>query len=431
MSFADTYLKRYATKRVEVLPDPDPDLFLTVVIPVFSEPHLIDCLESLCNAESPLRSWEILLVINEPQNCSTEDHDQNLKSVREIREFREGLKRKDLHIHILKPEPFARKKAGPGLARKTGMDEALRRFNHLERPEGVIISFDADTRCSRDYLAELEKFYLSVSGAAGCTIYFEHPLDHADIEGPGHRNAMVQYELYLRYFKMSLDWIGYPYSSYSLGSAFSVRAERYVRAGGMGLHQAGEDFYFLQKCIPLGNFWELGNPVVYPSPRISERVVFGTGPFLSDFLSGRKKTLDVYAFELICTLKPVFTWINQLEALPGSIEELTGILESLPHSVKGSMRKLGWYTSMEIAYGQSANLSAFRKRFYHEINLLLIIRLLNELSENIYPRRAVAGQMIEVLREKGFGDLAEEPPGLLEFARGLDREKRRKMPGVL
>ena len=39
------------------------------------------------------------------------------------------------------------KDAGVGLARKTGMDEALYRFNMLGKPEGIILSYDADSLC--------------------------------------------------------------------------------------------------------------------------------------------------------------------------------------------------------------------------------------------------------------------------------------------
>ena len=35
--------------------------------------------------------------------------------------------------------------AGVGLARKTGMDQALYRFNFLNKPNGFILSFDADS----------------------------------------------------------------------------------------------------------------------------------------------------------------------------------------------------------------------------------------------------------------------------------------------
>ena len=43
------------------------------------------------------------------------------------------------------------------------------------------------------------------------------------------------------------DFVGYPDSIYTIGSAFAVRAEAYMKQGGMNRRQAGEDFYFLYK----------------------------------------------------------------------------------------------------------------------------------------------------------------------------------------
>ena len=40
---------------------------------------------------------------------------------------------------------------GVGLARKTGMDEAVRRFDIINNPEGVILSLDADCTVEHNY----------------------------------------------------------------------------------------------------------------------------------------------------------------------------------------------------------------------------------------------------------------------------------------
>ena len=41
---------------------------------------------------------------------------------------------------------------GVGLARKTGMDEAVRRFNAINNPEGIILNLDADCTCGTEII---------------------------------------------------------------------------------------------------------------------------------------------------------------------------------------------------------------------------------------------------------------------------------------
>ena len=69
-----------------------------------------------------------------------------------------------------------------------------------------------------------------------------------------------------------------------------VRAWAYIEQGGMNRRKAGEDFYFLQKISWLGKVTELSNTTVYPSPRISDRVPFGTGKAIRNFIKSKQQT---------------------------------------------------------------------------------------------------------------------------------------------
>ena len=94
---------------------------------------------------------------------------------------------------------------------------------------------------------------------------------------PKQRLGIQLYEDYLHYYKKALDYAGFPDSIYTIGSAFAVRADAYVKQGGMNRRQAGEDFYFLNKLTKLGKITEINDAYVYPSARVSDRVPFGTG----------------------------------------------------------------------------------------------------------------------------------------------------------
>ena len=73
------------------------------------------------------------------------------------------------------------------------------------------------------------------------------------------REAIMKYELYLRYYRLALEYTGHPHAYHCIGSAFAVRTLDYVAQGGMNKRQAGEDFYFLQKLIATGRMFFSGN----------------------------------------------------------------------------------------------------------------------------------------------------------------------------
>ncbi|MCA1747279.1 MAG: hypothetical protein LC655_06250, partial [Bacteroidales bacterium] len=190
--------------------------------------------------------------------------------------------------------------------------------------DGIIVSLDADTVVRRDYLRAVEDHFSRHPRASGCSISFEHPLsqqkynrlfykpndqsatpskesrsdqqlsaDHIsrdndyEIQLPRENfppivfDAVTNYELHQRYYLLAVRYTGYPYAYHTVGSCFAVQVEAYCRAGGMSRRKAGEDFYFIQKVAMQGGFTECRSTRVYPSPRPSDRVPFGTGPDIS------------------------------------------------------------------------------------------------------------------------------------------------------
>src|SRR5690606_11992981 len=106
------------------------------------------------------------------------------------------------------------------------------------------------------------------------------------------------YEIHLRYFIGMQRWAGFPHAFQTVGSSMAVRARIYCQIGGMNTRQAGEDFYFLHKIIERGKFSDLNTTTVYPSPRISDRVPFGTGQSMKEqlILNAKLTTYHPVAF---------------------------------------------------------------------------------------------------------------------------------------
>lgn len=174
--------------------------------------------------------------------------------------------------------------AGVGNARKCGMDKAYDLA--LNKNESVILCYDADCTCSPNYLTSIVSAFESHPKHDLATIYFEHRF--AD------NQAIVDYELFLRYHYQGLKFAQYPYAYQTIGSSMAVRAHTYKAFGGMNKRKAGEDFYFLHKIIPYRKVLEINTCVVIPSSRKSDRVPFGTGHAVAKFDASVCKTYYTY-----------------------------------------------------------------------------------------------------------------------------------------
>jgi len=295
---AELYFRRFGHCDRQIPSPPERDLGIVVVIPCFNEPDLVGALESLRLCERPEYSVEVIVVVNSPAGCGEAMRRQNEATLKIAAPWIARHQNPRLAFYLLHFPELPPKQAGVGLARKIGMDEALRRFADVGRA-GIIAGFDADCRCEGNYLTALERHFQKHPDTPACSIYFEHPLDGP--LSPQNYEAVAAYELHLRYYVQALRAAGFPHAHHTLGSCMAVRADVYGKQGGMNKRKAGEDFYFLHKIIALGGFVDLTATTVLPSPRPSERVPFGTGKAVRDILSGHP--IQTYSLEAFLDLK--------------------------------------------------------------------------------------------------------------------------------
>ncbi len=331
MCFSDKYLNRQKVYPDFISETPQKDLNYIVVIPVYNEPDVISSLESLYNCNRPEDSVEIIIVINSSIDSNEEIKNNNRKTFEEIKLWEKQHIESRFRIYIVDVPDFPTKFAGAGMARKTGMDEAISRFTQINNHTGVIISFDADCICDKNYFTEIENEFKYSPDTKASTIYFEHPIEGLEYDENIY-NGISHYELYLRYFKHSLNFTGFPFAYYTIGSCFAVRASVYVQQGGMNKRKAGEDFYFLNKVFPRGNIAELNSTRVIPSPRSSERVVFGTGKEMEKWLQNNK--LDVYNFQAFIDLAEFLSCKEEFLNLTKDITGFSSLINSLSVPMK-------------------------------------------------------------------------------------------------
>ncbi|MFA6127454.1 MAG: hypothetical protein WC699_09125 [Bacteroidales bacterium] len=412
VGFADLYLERYGSGSFQDIPEPDPELFLSIIIPAYKEPDLASALRSLLDCDPPGVRWEIIININYPENSPSDVVNTSKKSLEEAQKIGNQLNRSDVQIHCLWNPDIPSRHAGVGLARKMAMDQAVSRFNRIGRPEGVLLSFDADSTCHAGYLKSVVTFYKRNPGARTANIYFEHPLN-GGFE-PRIYHSIAQYELYLRYMRLSIEGTGHPHSIHTVGSSFSVRSKTYIRVNGMGRDKAGEDFYFLHKCIQLKNFWEINDTVVSPSVRESDRVSFGTGASVHRQMQN-ESSLEVYASDSFNPLGILFGRIDDFwaEITEGRNPEVcwTGISPGLAEFMKSQNAS----RRLSNMFSDSAGMDTFRAKFFAWFNGFMILRYLNEVHKDHYQKKSVLSQALRLAAKLNIGSGASVEELLIQF----------------
>jgi hypothetical protein len=346
----------------------------------------LDCLK---NCIQPKLRIEVLTLINHSEISSQEDKKYNQKTREEIDKWISRNNTEMIDFYVSGPVTLRKKWAGAGLARKTGMDEAVRRFNLLNKPEGLIVSLDADTIVKKNYLNEIEKHFKQHRKQIGATLAFEHQKTGLSVK---HLEGIELYEKYLAYYKQSLAFTGYPYSLFTIGSAFAVKAQAYVKRGGMNRRQAGEDFYFLQGLVQLGEVGEITGTKVYPSARLSDRVPFGTGPILQKWMNGEEDLTKTYNFQAFQDLKSFFDARENLFKM--NEEDYYQFIKTLPKTIFGFLQTDRFWNELNDLIKNCSSLRSFQKRFFQKFNAFKILKFLNYAHEAFY-KKADLQQQIE------------------------------------
>ncbi len=390
MSFANTYFKRFQAKESIIKKLPSKNLFLTVVIPVFNEPDLCSSLQSLKDCIMPKQTVEVIVLINSAENSSENIVLKNMETYKKAKKFASKNNDNKICFHILNFENLPKKFAGVGLARKIGMDEALQRYNFLNKPNGLIAGFDADALVEKNYFIEIENHFKENPKTNACSIDFQHPIEGTKYPDYIYKN-IINYELHLRYFVEILRFINYPFAFHTIGSSFVVRADIYAKQGGMNRKKAGEDFYFLQKIIPLGNYCEINLTKVIPSPRISDRVPFGTGAAISKMIENNTNEYSTYSFESFILLKLFFKKINSF-FISFKYEDVQEIMQEF-------LKINNFEEDLKKIKNNSPNINVFTKRFFDWFNAFRVIKFLNFSHEKYFIKKKVKSESVRLLKE--------------------------------
>lgn len=405
----------YSTERLQTPFDSGTKMI--IVIPTHNEISVTTTLESLSACDTPESPVEIILVINNSKSADKSILDQNNKSIEEIKTWNKDNTNEYLSCQILSQMDLPDKHAGVGLARKLGMDEALRRFSSIDY-NGLIVCLDADCTVKPNYLKKLESNFAHEGFVSG-SINYEHVWSNED---ELTKLGIVKYELGLRYYINALRFAGYPYAFHTIGSSMAVSAKTYARAGGMNKRKAGEDFYFLHKLIPLGGFKELNSTTVYPSSRVSERVPFGTGRAM---LKWKEQNLDTQDNDLLTynfkTFQDLKQFIRLLPALRNCREasKYNKEINGLPDSIRAFLSEQDFQTALIGCIKQTTSEDAFLKRIYAWLDGFKVLKFVHYSRDNFHPNIAVELGTNKLLQKLKL-EFEQEPLLLLNILRKID-----------
>jgi glycosyltransferase involved in cell wall biosynthesis len=365
------YLEKHANYPAWIGCPANDDLSIVLVIPCYNEPDIRSTLDSLAQCRFEGFQVEVLVVVNQSEDESDIVRKTNENSLATLKEWSSFHPTFALHSIFLKDVPA--KKAGVGYARKTGMDEAVRRLQQSRHKDKIILCLDADTLVQSNYVESVHTYFAEHPKCPAASIHYAHPLDDPSEEV---NKAILEYELHLRYYVLAQRWSGLKYAHQTVGSAMAVRMEDYVKQGGMNTRKAGEDFYFIHKFTHHIEFGNIMDTTVIPSARVSDRVPFGTGRAMMSILSN-EESLDTYA--------------------PQSFAAIKKLVEQLPQLYQGDyvlknsevmavfLRNYQFPKKVEEIRSNTSDYHSFQKRFFQWFDAFLCMKYLHFARDGYYP----------------------------------------------
>lgn len=417
MGFASAWLKDRALFPVLIKEAPAENTEVIVVIPSYDEPTITDLLNSLALCQEPDCKVEVIIIVNAPSDAGSESLKNNIESIVATEIWKKEYPDRFFDLYVIDGSILRSEGWSVGLARKTGMDEAVRRFDFLNKPDGIILNLDADCKVKSNYFKAVYGEMHNRKDRSACSIYFEHPISGNEFTEQIYRSITL-YELHLRYYLQGLAFTGFPYVQHTVGSAIAVKALHYVKAGGMNRRMAGEDFYFIQKLLPAGGFFNLYQTTVFPSPRSSARVPFGTGVTILRLTEGNNETLLTYNPEAFIELKLLFSLIGKIFIC--AIDDQKFAYPDLPPGISQFIGIEEWTTKIREIKSNTSGIQSFRKRFFGWFNMFKIVKYLNSVHSNLFEKKSVDECASELLKAIGIDFKSDDPAKLLEFYRLLE-----------
>ncbi|MCX5849022.1 MAG: hypothetical protein NTW65_06195 [Deltaproteobacteria bacterium] len=422
-SLIDIYLRNYSVgEKWELIANNTDDISQVVVIPAYAEREtLLSTLASLArNSSSSLEYSFISCVINNKDNSSSAALENNLQTIeyldalvkkKSLRKFSTDKKIYPVLLNLSdaklklgyinassKGYEMPRNTGGVGMARKIGMDMALRLLRKNSSFPNLIISLDADTLVRDNYLSTIKNYFTPEVKTA--IVSYEHQMPEAFEE----QAAIVCYEMFLRYWVLGLKYAKSPWAFHSIGSTIIASTEAYLGVRGMNKRKAGEDFYFLSKLAKMGEINYIKETCVYPSARSSTRVPFGTGKRIQRFLAGVcKEEYRLYDPQIFVILGDWLQLMNGL-FITGEDEVLTKA-ERIHPSLKDFLKNSDFSAIWSNIRRNAKDEKTLGHQFNDWFDGFKTLKLINYFTREVYPQINMFEALARIISMSGMSGL--------------------------
>jgi hypothetical protein len=380
-----TYLNKFSNTTKLINDTINNDCKQIIIIPSYCEPDLEKTLNSLVECDPTKCTTQVFVVLNSAQ----EDVEAKLFHQKQKTQLEQQfLKHTKLVFNFILVDDLPAKHAGVGLARKIGMDEAIRQFKEIDF-DGLLICLDGDCVVNKNYLVELENYSRKPETYNTICLHFEHELESEKDESL--KQGIIFYELFLRYYKECLMYCNFPYAYHTIGSSMAVKASIYCKAGGMNKRKAGEDFYFLTKVFPYGKVIELNSAIVYPSARVSTRVPFGTGRAQQNYLENQNEQFKTYAHRSFEDLKQFFL---------NDFYEGKSNFNSFPETLKHFINETDLKNKLSEIKNNTTSKQQFTKRFFDWFDGFMVLKFVHFVRDTYYPNMPILQEVSRLFKDE-------------------------------
>jgi hypothetical protein len=267
---------------------------------------------------------------------------------------------------------------GVGTARKIGMDAAMGILDGRAAGGGVVCCLDADTRVESNYLGVFRRHFERTGNPAAVAAYA-----HRKPAAPRLLSAISDYEIFLRAYVIGLAHAGSPYAFHAIGSTMACTADGYLGVRGMNRRAAAEDFHFLDKLRKLGRIDTVTETTVFPSPRPSRRVPFGTGRRIQRFLNADDEEVRLHDPEVFVLLGE---WLSHMEAEPDRDPETIRADAGRIHvRLEEYLRMSGFDANWRAIRANSRDSGHLRRQFHIWFDGLKTLKMIHHLSRSAFP----------------------------------------------
>ena len=419
------YLNKFALNNWHAELPAEKKYDLIIVIPAIAEfENLKKLLISLKeNDQNYFSNTLFLFVINNLKSSSGQINNDNSQSIELLRKiitrentvddnFVREIIKAGLQIGLIdassKNKELPEKDGGVGLARKIGMDNALKHFNYEYDSKKILGCLDADCTVSENYLHEIVKPF-NEKEISAAHVNFSHPVTGSNDE----KAAIICYEIFLRYYLLALKFANSPFGIFTIGSTMFCDTESYIKVQGMNKRKAAEDFYFMEKLAKITKVEMIKEAIVFPSGRGSWRVPFGTGQRVNRFLEGTHEEYTLYSLKSFYVLKKWLSVFMNNEILKA--EEYLSIAKKINKHLYNFLINNSFEKSWNKILSSSQKSEKINKQktiWFDGFRTLKLIHFLRDKSFPNQPMFSVLNELFLVLNSefKTSRELDKPPP---------------------